>query len=46
MDELLNVSRDDWRTEAQGIGEFFGKFGDHLPREMERQRAELAKRLG
>jgi phosphoenolpyruvate carboxykinase (GTP) len=46
MDELLDVSREDWRTEAQGIGEFFGKFGDHLPREMERQRAELEKRLG
>jgi phosphoenolpyruvate carboxykinase (GTP) len=46
MDELLNVSPDDWRSEAQGIGEFFGKFGQHLPGEMERQRTELAKRLG
>jgi phosphoenolpyruvate carboxykinase (GTP) len=46
MDELLTVSRDDWRKEAEGIGEFFDKFGEHLPDEMERQREELAKRLG
>jgi phosphoenolpyruvate carboxykinase (GTP) len=46
IDELLTVSRDDWRADAASIGEFFGKFGDHLPREMERQREALVKRLG
>ena len=46
MDELLNVSRDDWRGEVDGIGEFFGKFGKRLPAEMEAQRRQLAKRLG
>ena len=46
MDELLSVSRDDWRTEAEGIGEFFAKFGSRLPAEMERQRKELLRRLG
>jgi len=46
MDELLSVSKDDWRTEAESIGEFFAKFGDHLPAEMARQREALVKRLG
>ena len=44
--ELLAVSRDDWRTEAESIGEFFAKFGGRLPDEMERQRQALIKRLG
>jgi phosphoenolpyruvate carboxykinase (GTP) len=46
MDELLTVDRTDWRTEADGIGEFFAKFGDRLPAEMRRQRDQLVKRLG
>jgi phosphoenolpyruvate carboxykinase (GTP) len=46
MAELLTVSREDWRTEAKGIGEFFAKFGSRLPAEMERQRQALEKRLG
>jgi phosphoenolpyruvate carboxykinase (GTP) len=46
MDELLTVSRDDWRTDAANLGEFFAKFGDRLPREMEQQREALIKRLG
>ena len=46
MEELLTVSKDDWRTDADSIGEFFGKFGEHLPGEMSRQREALVKRLG
>jgi phosphoenolpyruvate carboxykinase (GTP) len=46
MDELLAVPRDDWKAEAASIGEFFAKFGDHLPQEMTRQREALVKRLG
>ncbi len=46
MDELLSVSKDDWREEAEGIGEFFGKIGKRLPDEMTRQREALVKRLG
>jgi phosphoenolpyruvate carboxykinase (GTP) len=46
MRELLDVRRDDWRNEAEGIGEFFGKFGSRLPAEMERQRQNLLQRLG
>jgi phosphoenolpyruvate carboxykinase (GTP) len=45
VQELLAVSKDDWRAESQGIGEFFDKFGDRLPAEMSRQREALAKRL-
>jgi phosphoenolpyruvate carboxykinase (GTP) len=46
MNELLTVSKDDWKADAANIGEFFGKFGDHLPKEMDRQRDALVKRLG
>ena len=46
MNELLSVSRDDWRAETDSIGQFFGKFGGRLPGEMEKQRTALGKRLG
>jgi phosphoenolpyruvate carboxykinase (GTP) len=46
MRELLSVSKDDWKKEVEGVGEFFAKFGDRLPAEMERQRKALEKRLG
>jgi phosphoenolpyruvate carboxykinase (GTP) len=46
MQALLGVEKADWRTEAEGIGEFFAKFGGRLPAEMERQRQGLVKRLG
>ncbi|HUI25877.1 MAG TPA: phosphoenolpyruvate carboxykinase (GTP) [Candidatus Kryptonia bacterium] len=45
MTELLAVSKEDWRAESDSLGDFFGKFGDRLPAEMERQRQSLAKRL-
>jgi len=46
MTDLLTVSADDWRSETESVGEFFAKFGDRLPGEMERQRQALIKRLG
>ena len=46
MDELLSVSRDDWKKDADNLGEFFAKFGDRLPKEMDGQREALVKRLG
>jgi len=46
MEELLSVPKDDWRREAEGIGEFFGRFDGRLPAEMERQRQGLVARLG
>ena len=45
MEDLTAVSKEEWRTEAQGIGVFFDKFGDRLPAEMSRQREALMKRL-
>jgi phosphoenolpyruvate carboxykinase (GTP) len=44
--ELLAVPREEWRAEAEGVGEFFAKFADRLPAEMERQRKALVERLG
>ena len=45
MKELLAVPTDDWRAESEGIGEFFRKFGDRLPPELQRETEALAKRL-
>jgi len=46
MTRLLDVSRDDWRPEADDMGQFFAKFGARLPDEIERQRRALLARLG
>jgi len=46
MQALLSVSRDDWRPETESIAEFFARFGDRLPVEMDAQRKALVKRLG
>ncbi len=46
MAELVSVARDDWRAETESLGEFFGKFGNRLPREIDQQRNALVKRLG
>ncbi len=43
--ELLNVDKDLWKEEAKGIREFFGKFGDRLPKEMMEELDALEKRL-
>jgi phosphoenolpyruvate carboxykinase (GTP) len=45
MADLLSVSRDDWRRDAEGIGEFFAKFDGRLPDEMAAQRRRLVERL-
>jgi phosphoenolpyruvate carboxykinase (GTP) len=46
MKELLAVNRDDWKVDAESMGEFFARFGDRLPAEIERQRQALIRRLG
>jgi phosphoenolpyruvate carboxykinase (GTP) len=43
--ELVRVDAEEWRREAELIREFFETFGDRLPGELERQLAELDKRL-
>ena len=38
---LLNVDKDLWKEEAKGIHEFYAKFGDKLPKELEAELANL-----
>lgn len=42
---LLNVDKDLWREEAKGIHEFYAKFGDKLPKELEKELAVLEDNL-
>jgi len=44
--ELLCLDHEGWRKEVAGIGSFFEKFGDRLPRELEEELESLRKRLG
>lgn len=42
---LLNVDIETWKKEAEGIKEFYKKFGDRLPKELEEELASLESRL-
>lgn len=42
---LLNVDTETWKKEAEGIKEFYKKFGDKLPKELEAELASLESRL-
>lgn len=42
---LLNVDTETWKKEAEGIKEFYKKFGDKLPKELEDELAALKSRL-
>ena len=42
---LLNVDTETWKKEAEGIKEFYKKFGDRLPKELEAELASLESRL-
>ncbi len=46
VSDLLSVDKDLWKEEAKGIREFYGKFGDRLPKELMDQLEALEKRLG
>ncbi|MCB1858240.1 MAG: phosphoenolpyruvate carboxykinase (GTP), partial [Gammaproteobacteria bacterium] len=43
--EIMNIHREEARSEASEQEELFTRFGDHLPREMELQREMLLNRL-
>lgn len=43
--DLLSVDKELWKEEAKGIHEFYAKFGDRLPEELNRQLANLEERL-
>lgn len=42
---LLDVDKKLWKEDAAGIEEFYGKFGDRLPKELKAQLATLKKNL-
>lgn len=42
---LLNVDTETWKKEAEGIKEFYKKFGDKLPKELEDELEALESRL-
>lgn len=42
---LLNVDTETWKKEAEGIKEFYKKFGDRLPNELNDELAALESRL-
>jgi phosphoenolpyruvate carboxykinase (GTP) len=46
MEELLRIDKDAWATELADQAEFFARFGDRLPPEIEQERAAAARRLG
>lgn len=43
--DLLSVDKDLWKEDAQGIEEFYAKFGSKLPAEMRKQLDALKERL-
>ena len=42
---LLSVDKDLWKTEAEGIREFYKKFEDKLPKELMAELEKLEKNL-
>ena len=45
LKSILEVDKDLWTTEAEGIAEFYQKFGDKLPEELKKQLEGLKARL-
>lgn len=43
--DLLSVDKELWQQDAEGIEEFYAKFGDKLPAEMKKQLEALKSRL-
>jgi phosphoenolpyruvate carboxykinase (GTP) len=46
MKELLNVNKEEWKKEIEGIREHYKKFADRLPAELAKELEALEKRLG
>lgn len=42
---LLGVDKELWNVDAQNIEEFYGKFGDRLPKELSKELVDLKKRI-
>jgi phosphoenolpyruvate carboxykinase (GTP) len=45
MEDLLSIDPKEWVTDLKNQEEFFSKFGDHLPAEINQEREGLRKRL-
>lgn len=45
LEKILDVDKDLWNEEAKGIEEFFAKFGDKVPAELEESLATLKENL-
>ena len=45
LGELLSVDSNDWLAEDQAVGEFFAKFGSHIPAPIAQEQKALADRL-
>ena len=45
LKSLLSVDRELWKEDVKGVREFYNKFGDKLPEEMDAQLKALEKRL-
>ena len=45
LNELLSVDSSDWLAEDRAVGEFFAKFGSHIPPAVTQEQKALAGRL-
>ena len=45
LEDILYVDNEKWAKEAEGIEEFYKKFGDRLPEKLAQQLAALKERL-
>ncbi len=45
LESILEVDNELWKKEAEGISEFYQKFGDKLPKKLEQELKELKERL-
>ena len=45
LNELLRVNSEDWEAEMEDSKQFFGKFGERLPRPIREEHEKLARRF-
>ena len=46
LEQLLAVSKEEWKAELADQSEFFARFGDRIPRELIQQHEAVQKRFG
>ena len=45
VNSLFEIKKDQWQREIAGIEEFYGQFGERLPKELQNHLAELKRRM-